>query len=305
MKNYFLKDLAKLAFLFSLAFLLSLVIFYRVSRDRVVALTNPQSGSVDVSLSIGEYHFRLFGYTSPYALVKLEGRAIYDETYANSEGYFEFSNRFSPKESQETCLTAQDQLGRISSPVCIPPFPTNRDVVIGPVLMPPTLTMNKSDYFVGDQVVLTGQTIPNTSVKLASFTSDAKRALPGIETPADKDGNYGVQMPSSATKEYRTFTQTKYDGQDSPKSRTLDYSILPIWMIIIRIAQIIFNALKSRMFEYTILFEMGVLLVYFLRRYLRPHVIARNKALALRPEAELVKEETGLALEEPHALLIK
>ena len=44
-----------------------------------------------------------------------------------------------PFQKREACLTAKDQLGRMSSPVCLPPFPVNYNVSIGQVIMPPTV----------------------------------------------------------------------------------------------------------------------------------------------------------------------
>ena len=135
-----------------------------------------KSQSVDIinSAYIGEFRFSLFGYTSPYAIVTFEGMGIFDQTTANNKGYFEFNNRFSPFSKREACLSSKDQFGRLSSPVCLPPFPVNYNVSIGPVIMPPTVSLDKTDYFMGDQVVLSGQAVPNTDVKLSVFGEDGK-----------------------------------------------------------------------------------------------------------------------------------
>jgi len=67
----------------------------------------------------GGGQFKIFGYTSPLALVSLEAGTGFDETRAKEDGYFEFANRFSPIFPQEVCLTSQDQFGRLSSPTCL------------------------------------------------------------------------------------------------------------------------------------------------------------------------------------------
>ena len=72
-------------------------------------------------------------------------------------------------------MTAKDQLGRMSSPVCLPPFPVNYNVSIGPVIMPPTVSLDKKDYFMGDGVILSGQAVPNTDVKLSMFGEGGKK----------------------------------------------------------------------------------------------------------------------------------
>lgn len=140
----------------------------------VAGITEQQE--VTNSASIGEYHFSLFGYTSPQAEVTFEGQGIYNQTTADNQGYFVFKNQFSPFSPREACLSAKDQLGRLSSPVCLPAFPTQYDITIGPVLIPPTVSLNNPStggaYYLKDEVVLSGQTIPNTDVSLSMFTKE-------------------------------------------------------------------------------------------------------------------------------------
>ncbi|MEK7597782.1 MAG: hypothetical protein AAB441_04020 [Patescibacteria group bacterium] len=128
------------------------------------------------SVSIGEFKFSLDGYTSPNALVTFEGMGIFDTTTADDKGYFQFNNRFSPFSKREACLSSRDQFGRLSSPVCLPPFPVNYNISIGPVIMPPTVSLDKKDYFMGDQVMLSGQAVPSTDVKLSVFGDDGNKS---------------------------------------------------------------------------------------------------------------------------------
>ncbi len=135
------------------------------------------SKSVNVSVFIGDfgqYRFNLFGYTSPLSLVTIEGSRIYDQTYSDKKGYFVFANRFFPRNTKETCLTSQDQLGRLSQPTCLPPFIPKNGLLIGPVILPPTLSLDKSDYYIDDEVILSGQTIPNSEINLSMFTKDTQ-----------------------------------------------------------------------------------------------------------------------------------
>lgn len=130
---------------------------------------------ISQSASIGDHRFLLYGYTSPHALVSIDAVGVSEQTQADSTGYFEFSDRFSPFSPREVCLNARDQLGRISAPVCLPPFSTDYDIVIGPVLMAPTVSLNRpeegSDYLIDDEIILSGQTIPDTEVNLSVFTA--------------------------------------------------------------------------------------------------------------------------------------
>jgi len=142
-----------------------------------VAGITAQAADVENSVSIGEFRFSLFGYTSPLAQVTFEGLGIFDQTTADDKGYFQFNNRFSPFSSREACLSSKDQFGRLSSPLCLPPFPVNYNVSIGPVIMPPTVSLDKKDYFMGDEVVLSGQAVPNTDVKLSVFTKQQGPSL--------------------------------------------------------------------------------------------------------------------------------
>lgn len=140
----------------------------------------------------GQYRFSLFGYTSPQALVTIDGFGVYDQTYSDKTGYFVFYNRFSPMSSNEPCLTAQDQLGRLSQPICLPPFPTGYNIAIGPVILPPTLSLDKSDYYIGDEVILAGQTIPNSDVNLSMFTKDTPTSQEMLNSKLQAPNNFEI-----------------------------------------------------------------------------------------------------------------
>ncbi len=255
-----------------------------------------------VSVSIGTYTFSLYGYSSPYAQVTIQGNGVFDQTVADKNGYFEFKNKFSPFIPREACITSRDQLGRNSQPVCLPPFPTKYNVTIGPVIIPPTLSFNESTYYVNDEVVLTGQTIPQSNVTFSLF-KDRDRLLqiiaphslsfPKIETSADKGGNFSISLPSSKANAYRVFTQTEFNDQDSPKSLTLHFSIYPVWFIIIQYLWLLWDLIKSRLIEMIILVELIALSYYLLWRHLHPR---RVTSLALRERYSLMLMKKTLAL---------
>ena len=276
-------------------FLSLALIFYRNHQNKikrnvegVVTVGNNEL----VSASIGEHRFYLFGYTSAFATVTLDGIGIYDQTISDKNGYFTFSNRFSPLSPREACLSSKDQFGRLSTPVCLPPFPTNYNTTIGPVILSPTLSLDKPYYFLGDRVVLSGQTVPNTDVSL-NFYVDKKRSfvnylfgfslikpvyafsLSGLKTKTDPLGNFSFSINSVKPDFFRVFANSDFQNDNSPKSLVLKVEILPIWMLIIKLLLIIWSALKSRIFEFIILIEIAFLLTYFLRKYFLPHKLIK------------------------------
>ncbi len=311
----------KLLFIGLLA-LLSLMIYYGVTtalRNNNTYASNSIQGQANITVSafIGEYRFTLYGYSSPNALITLQGMGVYDQTYADNTGYFEFKNRFSPQSPREACLTSQDQFGRTTAPNCLPPFPTEYNVTIGPVIMPPTISLNANTYYEGDDVKLSGQTIPNTEVAFSTFV-DTKpsvyqylshafdlvqpveaAAFPRLTIKTDSKGNFSLALPSSRPDIFRLFAQTSYDSGISPQSIKLNLKIYPLWWIIVELFLILFSLIKKHALELIILGELVAIMVYLLRRYMHPHVIVRNRALALRELFyHIVKEETALMIPE-------
>jgi len=306
--NLFKKTLLYFYFI-SATFILYLYlnsILFSFSNHNIAGVKTATSYNTSISAFIGEYRFTLFGYTSPKALVTFQGLGIFDQTYADENGYFEFKNRFSPFSPREACLTAQDQLGRLTTPVCLPPFPVNYHVSIGPVLMPPTISLDKNDYWVGDEVILSGQTIPNTNVSLKLFSEENKISnliqkwisfnnllikpvqafsFPHLEIKADKKGNFAVSFPSSSNKKFRLFAQTIFKNENSPKSVVLNFRILPWWVIIVNFFIFIWLLIKSRLLEIIILIELIFLLIYLLRS----HFNQKTLAIVKKQRFEIIK----------------
>jgi len=161
-----------------LLLIIPLQLLYLYSKNHqlgTVAGITSQEQEVENSVSIGEYHFSLFGYTSPQAEVTFNGQGIFDQTISDDTGYFELKNRFSPFSPREACLSAKDQLGRLSSSVCLPAFPVKYNVRIGPVLIPPTVSLDKNVYYLDNGVFLSGQTVPNSEVELSMFTQNKNK----------------------------------------------------------------------------------------------------------------------------------
>ncbi len=303
MRRFFLFALI----LFLIPLQLSYLFWQRSSSTGTVAgIETANSAGVNNSAFIGGFHFNLYGYSSPFAIVTFQGEGIYDQTTADDTGYFSFVNQFSPFSKREACLSAKDQFGRISAPVCLPPFPVKYNVSIGPVLIPPTISLNTpsvgSIYYVGDQVVLSGQTIPNSTVDLSMFTKNNNLNIltamadkifkpvyaftfPKLTAQSDSYGNFSVVLPSSSSQSFNLFAQTTFDKAPSAESIRLNFQIYPYWMIVVSFFLLIIDFIRSRLLEIVIVAEIFYL-VYFVLEYLLV-----QKALMIRPEEELAVRE--------------
>jgi len=274
-----------------------------------------------------EGKFSIFGYTSPHAKVSINNPGLYSDTEADDAGYFEFRNFFSQLLIEDICLVAQDLTGRTTMPVCIPPVPSQIDLSIGPIIMPPTIALNNDSFFTGDTVTVSGQTTPNTTIKLSMFTDETKtsfRALlnpihtayaatiPKVDIKVSNKGEFSMKLPSDDPQYYRTFAQTLLDNAISGKSVTLNFDIFPGWFIIMRFIFGFFQGLKSRWFEILLISQIIIFFFWLARRFGHPHQIASLKALAVRfhpvpmvTQHELLLQEHMLLLDELERRLIK
>jgi len=297
-----------------------ILLFYGVffTPTRVTAIYNSE---VTVSASIGGEGttFTLYGYTSPESKVTISSQGIYDQTRSDNAGYFIFKDKPSSLFHQELCLSSQDQLGRTSTPICIPAVPSDEDVVvIGPIILPPTVSLNNGNLFIGEEPILSGQTVPNTNVKLSLFTDENKSrsniafkalvspveayTIPKLNITSDSKGNYSIALSSSQTKYYRMFTQSIYEESLSPKSNTLHLDILPFWMYILQLLGFLWKSFQRYLLDFVIISQIISIGLVFLNKYLHPYHLFRlyrkrkRNALALRPNHELVVENIPLMI---------
>ncbi|MCS7093154.1 MAG: hypothetical protein NZL96_01840 [Patescibacteria group bacterium] len=277
--------------------------------DKVAGIYQQNFG-VTNSAFIGDFFFNLFGYTSPFAEVSFLGQGIADKTVADEKGYFEFKNRFSPLSPREACLSAKDQFGRISAPVCLPSFPTQYNVTIGPVILPPTISFDKKNYFIGDKVILTGQTVPNSEINLSFFTDEKLSSffsrklnlnlikditafsLPRITIVSDEKGNFSVTLPSSISETYRVFTQVIYQERHSPNSIVLSLRIEPVWVVIVKFLKFFWEIIKLRIIEFLVLIESILLILYFIKIF--HDLTDRQTSLVIYKERSIVLYQRNL-----------
>lgn len=314
---------------FLLIIFLSLAVF--VAPNTIYAYTTLPA-DVTVSATVGIYvptptptsppgkegKFSIFGYTSPRAKVSINNPGMYSDTQADDMGYFEFRNFFSQLLIEDVCLTAQDLEGRTTMPVCIPPVPSQINLSIGPIIMPPTIGLNSDSFFTGDTVTVSGRTTPNTTIKLSMFTDESKtsyRALwspihttyaatiPKVDIKVDKKGGFSMKFPSDDPQYYRTFAQTLLENSISGKSVTLNFDIFPGWFIIMRFIFGFFQGLKSRWFEILLISQIIIFFIWLVKRFGHPHHIAALKALAIRLHPVPMVTQHELLLQE-HELLL-
>lgn len=214
-----------------------------------------------ISASIGENEITLDGYSSPDSPIELEGGQgsisqnrfffkiahaagvrIYAKTFSDSTGYFIFDKIILPKNPSELCLTSTDTSGRTTTPTCFPPPPaSNYHTNIGPVILPPTLTINNDKIKPGQIVYSSGQSIPNSKIEIHFYKVENNApafpksvqaySLPVLTITTDKYGNFNLNLPTAYSSNYRLFATTNYKESNSPKSPTLIY-IMPslIWL---------------------------------------------------------------------------
>lgn len=281
------------------------------SSGSVAGITNRVAEvSNSVTVGVNGSTLNLFGYSSPKAVVTFEGMGVFEETSANDDGYFEFNVRFSSSLTREACLSSKDQFGRTSSPVCLPPFPIGDNVKVGPVIMSPTVSLDKKDYFINDEVLLSGQTVPNTEVDLSVFGDAGTKSqvriiksveaftFPKLKINSDSKGNFSVNLPSSTPEKFRLFAQVNFKKYISSDSNQLNLEILPIWMIIIRFFLFLFSFIQPRLLEILIVAEI-IYIIYVLNKHIQ------TKAMVLYRDSLLMIRENHLPEIEEEEPLIK
>lgn len=299
------------------------------------ATVGPVDGALStVSVTIGkpteppvgeEKRFGIFGYTSPNATVNIQS-PIYGETKADSKGFFDFKYLFLTLFREDLCIIAHDTENRSTPPLCIPPPEPDADKYIGPILLPPSTSISSGNAYIGDNIILTGQTIPNADVKLSMFTDELQQnkklslfpsvyayTLPQLALVSNAKGEYSLTLPTASSQFMRMFTRALYEGNSTPKSLTLILDIFPMWMLLFKFFTSLWTILKSHMIEIIILTQLYFLLMYFLRHFFKPDYISnhRHRELALRHSELTLLQHQLVIHEEMHlarrnvSLLIK
>ena len=213
-------------------FLLLVILFF--SPISVSASEYNSSASTNITASIGENRVTIFGYTSPKSRVELSSPKVFAVTYSNQDGYFEFEKILLPKNPSDLCLISLDDNQRSTSPVCIPPPPPyNYHTDIGPILLPPTISLENNQIDPNSTIIASGQAIPNSTISInfykvnnsgLSFPKEVQAySLPSLTANSDSLGNFNLNIPTAYSSDYRLYASAKFQDNYSPKSNTLIY----------------------------------------------------------------------------------
>ncbi|RLC35663.1 hypothetical protein DRH14_00225 [Candidatus Shapirobacteria bacterium] len=220
-----------------------LLLFHSTSPILAFHQSKTRPKSVSISVHLGQSSVTIFGYTSPSSRVELKNSRIFDLTYSNKLGYFEFKNTILPTKPSELCLSTIDQDHRQSPPVCIPPPPAlHQHSNIGPIIIAPTLTINSPKLSPHQTVIASGQSIPNTPINIFFFQKDNHAplfpksvhafSLPKLSSATDSTGNFSFNLPTSHSTDYRLYVASSISQLGpSPKSNTLAFSLPSLFFI--------------------------------------------------------------------------
>jgi hypothetical protein len=200
--------------------------------------------NIIVSATIGIPKMTLWGYGPPQSVTELSGVGVNQRVTSDSSGYFSFDLVFLPDTTfaPELCVTAVDQAKRVTPPTCIPPIGGgNYFYSVGPVILPPTISLAAPQVNPGSQVSAQGETIPGSTIEIKLARPDTKQGIlsfnlvksvfayyvPAYTVESDSQGKYSFNMPTGTSNTWRVFAVTDYEeGAKSPKSNTLKLEIL-------------------------------------------------------------------------------
>ena len=227
---------------------------YLILQAPVRAFDIDKTKNVNVSAAIDDNRVFIFGFTSPNSRVELSNIKVFDVTYSKDNGYFEFDRIILPKDPGELCLLAADDNSRHTNPVCIPPPPpTNYLTNIGPIILPPTLTIDSNSVKANSTTAASGQSIPFSDISIYLYQVDSHApviprpvqafGLPIFTTRTDQQGNYDLNIPTSLSSDYRLFSTVLFATLPSPKSNTITYALPTAQNIVVIIPLFFFSLL--------------------------------------------------------------
>lgn len=255
-----------------------LLILFLLIPSPIQATDYRGTASTIVTASIAENRVTIFGYTSPNSRVELSSPKVFAVTYSGSDGYFIFDKSILPKNPSDLCLISYDNHQRATSPTCIPaPPPYNTHTDIGPILLPPTISLENNLIDPNSTVISSGQAIPNSTVSVhfykvndngKSFPKEAHAySIPAVTVSTDIFGNFNLNLPTAYSSDYRLYASTKFKDDYSPKSNTLIYFLpsffslflqqYPFLYYLIPILVILLNILGTYLFLKSDLHYLG------------------------------------------------
>jgi hypothetical protein len=231
-------------------------IWKRVTQTRPQQLIDSlKIDETKISAVVGYGIFTIEGYTSPEAKVKLtssQANLGSQQTKADKNGFFRFSNIILPGQPGELWLQATDSQELTGPPVAIPEPPPGIEKIEN-ILLPPTLAHSKGFFRKGSRSLAFGQTIPNSQVEIYLFEDQDiswfKKLLLTLPLPSKKaqaqeetlfsvsnkltlktgeDGYFSFDLPNQKNQLFRYYAGSVYRENYSPKSNTLSFRVLSL-----------------------------------------------------------------------------
>jgi len=248
------------------------LLFFLIFPKPVSATDYSIASSTSVTASIGQNRITINGYTSPKSRVELSSPRVFAVTYSDSTGYFIFDKTLLPKNPSDLCLISIDENYRHTTPICIPPPPaTNYQTNTGPILLPPTISLENDTINPNSTVLTSGQTIPNSKISLhfykvndsaAAFPKEVQAySLPSITITTDPNGNFSLNLPTAYSSNYRLYASTQFNDNYSPKSNTLVYILPSLFYLFLQQNQYLIYFLP--LFLFTLIIFTYLLHLYF------------------------------------------
>lgn len=189
----------------------------------------------------------IYGYGPANSSFYLMGIAVYEVTKSDDKGYFVFNRLMFPTILSyasdllfpELCIQAVDENNLVTQPSCIPAMPLNMSVQeVGPILVSPTLTIDKNIFYQDEFIQSMGKTIPNSKVFVTIIRQEksfipkiisqvSAYSIPHYEVTSDAEGNYSFNLPSNTLDNWKIFASTEYGENTTPASNTLHFRIKP------------------------------------------------------------------------------
>jgi len=253
----------------------------------------------------GDVHLTIFGYTAPNSPVTAEGVRVIEETQSDELGYFKFNRVWLPGGKVEVCLTSiNDSIA--TQPVCLPELPRGQsEINVGPVLLPPSVSLDKNHLLTGEQVKAQGLAIPNSTVTVYlannSINSNFKFqisnlvpsayafSLPQYTLETGPDGRYEFNLPANYPTTWTLHAGADYNGAPTPISNILTFHILTMvqgWLtVFVELLQALWATLHPHLVEILIGIEALFLMCFLAFRTL----VKKKYYLLVRPRHEIVK----------------
>lgn len=186
-------------------------------KNQAIVDVNLFQGNVTVSTYIDNPEARLSisGYTSPIAYVTFtKNQAVAGTDVSGSSGYFGKIFSGLPPDTHEYTFFATDQYQRTTSPVTITIYtPAYQETSITDQILSPTISINKSIYPDGEDIIASGSAVPNSTITI--FTQAPLRIY---STTADGNGEWSYTITN--TEEYVMGDYYIYSLAQSPLGLT-------------------------------------------------------------------------------------